>query len=37
MIISKAQMIQVMSQCEDADTLTRSQKFEVFAACVTTC
>ena len=30
MITSKAQMIRIMSQCDDADTLTRYQKFEVF-------
>tara|TARA_B100000925_G_C21786503_1_gene378583 strand:- start:71 stop:238 length:168 start_codon:yes stop_codon:yes gene_type:complete len=30
MITSKAQMIRVMSQCQDADTLTREQKFQVF-------
>tara|TARA_B100001939_G_scaffold267855_1_gene235324 strand:+ start:7064 stop:7231 length:168 start_codon:yes stop_codon:yes gene_type:complete len=30
MITSKAQMIKVMSNCTDADTLTREQKFEVF-------
>ena len=30
MITNKAQMIKIMSQCDDADTLTRLQKFEVF-------
>jgi len=30
MITSKTQMLRVMSQCDDADTLTRVQKFEVF-------
>ena len=30
MIKSKAQMIDVMKQCEGADTLTREQKFQVF-------
>ena len=30
MITSKAQMINVMKQCDGADTLTRTQKFEVF-------
>ena len=30
MISNKATMIQVMKQCEGADTLTREQKFEVF-------
>ena len=30
MITSKAQMINVMKQCDGADTLTREQKFEVF-------
>jgi|TARA_B100000035_G_scaffold47036_1_gene35840 hypothetical protein len=30
MITSKAKMIEVMSNCTDADTLTREQKFEVF-------
>ena len=30
MITSKAQMINVMKNCDDADTLTRLQKFEVF-------
>ena len=30
MITSKAQMIDVMKQCDSADTLTREQKFEVF-------
>ena len=30
MITSKAQMLKVMSQCTDADTLTREQKFQVF-------
>ena len=30
MITSKTQMLRVMSQCNDADTLTRAQKFEVF-------
>ena len=28
--INKAQMIKIMSKCDDADTLTRLQKFEVF-------
>ena len=30
MINSKAQMLNVMKQCEGADTLTREQKFQVF-------
>jgi hypothetical protein len=30
MIKSKAQMLNVMKQCEGADTLTREQKFRVF-------
>jgi len=30
MITSKSQMINVMSQCEGADTLTREEKFQVF-------
>ena len=30
MITNKAQMINVMKNCEGADTLTREQKFEVF-------
>ena len=30
MITSKAQMLQVMKNCDGADTLTREQKFEVF-------
>ena len=30
MITNKAQMLQVMSKCDGADTLTREQKFEVF-------
>jgi hypothetical protein len=30
MITSKAQMINVMKQCEGANTLTREQKFQVF-------
>ena len=30
MITSKAQMLQVMSKCDGADTLTREQKFQVF-------
>jgi hypothetical protein len=30
MITSKAQMLQVMSKCDGADTLTRTEKFEVF-------
>ena len=30
MITSKRQMINVMKQCEGADTLTREQKFQVF-------
>ena len=30
MIKSKAQMLNVMKQCEGADTLTREQKFQVF-------
>ena len=30
MITSKAQMLQVMKQCDGADTLTREQKFQVF-------
>ena len=30
MITSKAQMLQVMKQCDGADTLTRTEKFEVF-------
>ena len=30
MITNKRQMLKVMSQCQDADTLTREQKFQVF-------
>jgi hypothetical protein len=30
MITNKAQMIKIMSKCDGADTLTRTQKFEVF-------
>ena len=30
MITSKAQMLQVMKNCDGADTLTRTEKFEVF-------
>ena len=30
MITSKAQMLNVMKNCEGADTLTRTEKFEVF-------
>ena len=30
MITSKAQMINVMKQCDGADTLTREEKFQVF-------
>ena len=30
MITSKKQMINIMSQCEGADTLTREEKFQVF-------
>jgi len=30
MINSKRQMLNVMKQCEGADTLTREQKFRVF-------
>ena len=30
MITSKRQMLKIMSQCDDADTLTREQKFQVF-------
>jgi hypothetical protein len=30
MITSKAQMLNVMKNCEGADTLTREQKFQVF-------
>ena len=30
MIKSKAQMLDVMKNCEGADTLTREEKFEVF-------
>ena len=30
MINSKRQMLNVMKQCEGADTLTREQKFQVF-------
>ena len=30
MIKSKAQMLDVMKNCEGADTLTREQKFQVF-------
>ena len=30
MITSKAQMHQVMKDCDGADTLTREQKFQVF-------
>jgi hypothetical protein len=30
MITSKTQMLNVMKNCDDADTLTRLQKFEVF-------
>ena len=30
MIRSKAQMLNVMKNCEGADTLTREEKFQVF-------
>ena len=30
MIKSKAQMLNVMKNCEGADTLTREEKFQVF-------
>ena len=30
MITSKAQMLRVMKNCEGADTLSRTEKFEVF-------
>ena len=30
MITSKKQMLNVMKNCEGADTLTRTEKFEVF-------
>jgi hypothetical protein len=30
MITSKAQMINVMKQCDGADTLSREEKFQVF-------
>ena len=30
MINSKREMLNVMKQCEGADTLTREQKFQVF-------
>ena len=30
MIRSKAQMLDVMKNCEGADTLTREEKFQVF-------
>ena len=30
MITSKAQMLNVMKNCEGADTLTREEKFRVF-------
>jgi len=30
MITNKRQMLRIMSQCDDADTLTREQKFQVF-------
>ena len=30
MITSKAQMINVMKNCDGADTLTREEKFQVF-------
>ena len=30
MITSKAQMLQIMKQCDGADTLTREEKFQVF-------
>ena len=30
MITNKARMIKIMANCQDADTLTREQKFEVF-------
>ena len=30
MITSKKQMLNVMSQCDGADTLTREEKFQVF-------
>ena len=30
MITSKKQMLQVMKNCEGADTLTREEKFQVF-------
>ena len=31
MIRSKAQMLRVMKNCDGADTLTREEKFQVFA------
>ena len=30
MITSKAQMLKIMSQCEGATTLSRTEKFQVF-------
>ena len=30
MITSKAQLLNVMSECDGADTLTREEKFQVF-------
>ena len=30
MITSKKQMLNIMSQCDGADTLTREEKFQVF-------
>ena len=30
MITNKAYMLKIMSECEYADTLTRTEKFEVF-------
>ena len=30
MITNKARMIRIMANCQDSDTLTREQKFEVF-------
>jgi len=30
MITSKAYMLRIMSRCNDADTLTREEKFQVF-------
>ena len=30
MITSKAQMLKIMSQCDGANTLSRTEKFQVF-------